>query len=262
MGGGRDVILTLSFTLTLTLSSTRFVIASVAGQSRRRSNGGSSTYVQPRRGCHVAMLFAVKKWIRTSNPGSLEYPSCHCERSAAISSPEQRRLVDVCSTSSRLPRRYALRSKKVDTHEHPGSLEYPSCHCERSAAISSPEQRRLVDVCSTSSRLARRYAPRNDKGGTLGHPGRLTLRERESGPHLQDKEGWSGRGGSEDDAKGAVVGQGTPDQAWRVCSTGAVPRRCGASAHRSGPRRALTHRRGNAKPPPMQWPQSRHRPPR
>ena len=154
-----------------------------------------------REGCHSHPLLHP-------HADTLEYPLCHCERSGAISSPEQRRLFDVCSTSSRLPRRYALRSKKVDTHEHPGSLEYPSCHCERSAAISSPEQRRLVDVCSTSSRLARRYAPRNDKGGTLGHPGRLTLRERESGPHLQDKEGWSGRGGSEDDAKGAVVGQG------------------------------------------------------
>ena len=161
-----------------------------------------------REGCHPHPLLHP-------HADTLEYPLCDCERSGAISSPEQRRLFDVCSTSSRLPRRYALRSKKVDTHEHPGSLEYPSCHCERSAAISSPEQRRLVDVCSTSSRLARRYAPRdvcstssrlarryaprdvcstssrlarryaprNDKGGTLGHPGRPS--------HIEGEGVWS-----------------------------------------------------------------------
>ena len=37
------------------------------------------------------------------------------------------------------------------------------CHCERSAAIPSPQQRRCADVCSISSRLPRRCAPRNDR---------------------------------------------------------------------------------------------------
>ena len=38
---------------------THFVIASVAWQSRRRSNGGSPTCVQPHGDCHVAMLLAM-----------------------------------------------------------------------------------------------------------------------------------------------------------------------------------------------------------
>ena len=40
---------------------------------------------------------------------------------------------------------------------------YPLCHCERSVAIPSPSQRRFADVGSISSRLPRRYAPRNDR---------------------------------------------------------------------------------------------------
>ena len=46
------------------LMRTSCVIASVARQSRRRSNGGSPTRVQPHRGCHVAMLLAMTKRVR------------------------------------------------------------------------------------------------------------------------------------------------------------------------------------------------------
>ena len=141
------------------------------------------------------------------HPGPLAYPLCHCGCSGAIPSPEQRRLVDVCSTSSRRPRHYALRSKKVDTHEHPGPLKDPSCHCERSAAISSPEQRRFVDVCSTSSRLPRRYALRSKKVDTHEHTGPLTPRERGFWSSPPGQRGWNKRDGLENDAKGAVVGQ-------------------------------------------------------
>ena len=53
------------------LTRTHFVIASVAWQSRRSSNGGSSTCVQPHRECHVPRparderaLLAMTKWVR------------------------------------------------------------------------------------------------------------------------------------------------------------------------------------------------------
>ena len=56
------------------------VIASVARQSRRRSQAGAPTNVHP---SHL--------------------PPCHCERSAAIPQPKQSRRVDGCSQSSRFP---------------------------------------------------------------------------------------------------------------------------------------------------------------
>ena len=46
------------------LMRTSCVIASVARQSRRRSNGGWPTCVQPHRDCHVAMLLAMTKRVR------------------------------------------------------------------------------------------------------------------------------------------------------------------------------------------------------
>ena len=50
----------------MSLTGTDFVIASVAWQSRRRSNGGSPTCVQPHRDCHVATLLAMTEWVRMS----------------------------------------------------------------------------------------------------------------------------------------------------------------------------------------------------
>ena len=50
----------------MSLTGADFVIASVAWQSRRRSNGGSPTCVQPHRDCHVATLLAMTEWVRMS----------------------------------------------------------------------------------------------------------------------------------------------------------------------------------------------------
>ena len=53
------------------LMRAHIVIVSVAWPSRRRSNGGPSTGVQPHRDCHVAMLLVMTKWVRATRCSGL-----------------------------------------------------------------------------------------------------------------------------------------------------------------------------------------------
>ncbi len=69
-------------------------------------------------------------------------------------------IVNNWSVSGRLTPVNPLYSFSTCETERPHA--YPLCHCERSVAIPSAQQRRFADVCSTASRLPRRYAPRND----------------------------------------------------------------------------------------------------
>ena len=111
------------------------------------------------------------QWTRESARSLMLTHLCHCERSVAISSACQRRCADVClasSSSSRLPRRCAPRNDRLRrVRVGRGTFTRTHlCHCERSVAISSACQRRCADVClasSSSSRLPRRCAPRNDR---------------------------------------------------------------------------------------------------
>ena len=146
------------------LKRTHVVIASEARQSHRRSKVGTSKCVQPQANSR-----------------------CHCERSAAIPSPKQRRHVGVFSTSSvpplplrakrgnpvaeaksarrrvynlkRTPVAIASEARQSRRRSNGGTSAYlkpqanPRCHCERSAAIPSPKQSRHVEVCTTSIEL-------------------------------------------------------------------------------------------------------------
>ena len=142
------------------LKRTPVAIASEARQSRRRSKVGTSACLQPQANSR-----------------------CHCERSTAIPSPKQRRHIDVSKTSSeptlslrakrgnpdaeasaarrrvynrkRTPvviaseARQSRRRSNVGTSKCLQPQANSRCHCERSAAIPSPKQRRHVEVSTT-----------------------------------------------------------------------------------------------------------------
>ena len=142
------------------LKRTPVVIASEALQSHRRSKVGTSKCIQPQANS-----------------------CCHCERSTAIPSPKQRRHIDVSKTSSeptlslrakrgnpiaeaksarrrvynliRTPVVIASEARQSRSRSNVGTSKCVQpqsnsrCHCERSAAIPTPKQRRHVEVSTT-----------------------------------------------------------------------------------------------------------------